>query len=280
MKTGRTFWMPPLVVAMSTVAFAAAPIQLPVDEIDGEIIQPKPEPGENISEIRVERTACLGACPQDEIVLRADGTAQYQGKLFTEKTGTYTSRVNTGDWQKLAAIFDAQFFELKDFDSVAPPDKPSFITTAVRNGESKKVVNYGDVAPQLWNLQMVIRGVASQIKWKKVAMKGKSGVWGNATLSMIGGAAPPPGMRIKPNLSPMQNTPIVVETPDGKEIARATTDKDGDFEIALPPGDYFLFPGAHKDGENAMPFIRSRQPVTVKANRWTQAQVVSTVAMP
>ena len=34
--------------------------------------------------------------------------------------------------------------------------------------------------------------------------------------------------------------PLIVLSPDGKEIARVTADENGKYRVALPPGDYIL----------------------------------------
>jgi hypothetical protein len=58
--------------------------------------------------------------------------------------------------------------------------------------------------------------------------------------------------------------PLRVSSQDGqKEIARVTADKDGNYRVALPPGDYVLdVQGRGRGGVRAKP-----QPFTIASNK-------------
>jgi hypothetical protein len=66
---------------------------------------------------------------------------------------------------------------------------------------------------------------------------------------------------------PYQAT-LMVLRPNGQEVMRFETDKDGRFRVALPPGEYILHPESH----NVMPFA-AEQTFTVSPGEFTQVIV-------
>lgn len=127
--------------------------------------------GEQITEVTLERTACFGTCPAYKITLRRDGTATYVGMEYVERKGTYNGKFY--GFERLAQFIEARgFFDLKDNYSINATDLPSAITTVVRAGQRKTVINYGDVGPlELWGVEKVIDGVMANTKWQKVSDK-------------------------------------------------------------------------------------------------------------
>ena len=122
----------------------------------------------DLSEIRLERTACFGSCPIDTVVLRPDGTASYEGKRFVDRIGEYEGTFAQDDFRKLAAEFEAiGFFQLNDRYRRPITDQPSRITSATRGASVKKVDNYGNAGPRnLKDLEDRILKVAQTITWK------------------------------------------------------------------------------------------------------------------
>src|SRR3954471_18160639 len=96
-----------------------------------------------ITEIRLERTPCYGTCPVDEVVLRPDGTAEYIGKRFVERTGRYEGTFDGADFARIARLMEAKgFFDLMDRYTKPITDNPSLITSATRGDRTKRVENY------------------------------------------------------------------------------------------------------------------------------------------
>ena len=153
-----------------------------------------------VTEISLQRTPCMGECPVDQLVLRADGTATYTGVANVERMGNYTGTFykrpatkpepKTGAFELPEGVDELvptppdyftglvelmqlnKFFERKasygegedGFD-----DFSAVIISAVRKGERKTVTNRtirGSIA--LWGIEMAMRGVAADIKWQKV----------------------------------------------------------------------------------------------------------------
>jgi hypothetical protein len=119
---------------------------------------------DQITEVTLERTACFGTCPAYKVTLRSDGTIIYEGREFVEMKGTYKGEVYAFD--RLARFILAQgFFNLKDDYSINATDLPSAITSVVRGGKRKKVLDYGGAGPlELWGIEMAIDGVLKNAK--------------------------------------------------------------------------------------------------------------------
>src|SRR5690242_20304163 len=67
-----------------------------------------------VTEVRLQRTACFGTCPVDEVVLRTDGTASYCGERFVDRVGRYRGSVPPEQLAQLARqLQEARFFRLK-----------------------------------------------------------------------------------------------------------------------------------------------------------------------
>jgi hypothetical protein len=127
-----------------------------------------------ITEIRLERTECLGKCPIDEVVLRADGTATYVGTRFVDRLGRHEGKVARADFEKLASMMESKgFFALKDQYDNTKCDQASLITTATRDGEAKRVRDYAKAGPEeLKAIEKEILKVMDGITWEK-APEGK-----------------------------------------------------------------------------------------------------------
>lgn len=69
---------------------------------------------------------------------------------------------------------------------------------------------------------------------------------------------------------PVPDRLVLIETPDGTVVARATTDQQGRFVLTLPPGTYTLL--VPPDG-NPFPIQRTSQQVTLVAGQTAQVTV-------
>ncbi len=131
------------------------------------------KPGE-LTEIRLERTPCFGACPIDAIVLRPDGTATYSGQRFVDRVGEFDGTFPREEFKKLVERIDAiGFFQFQERYARPITDQPSHITSASRDGKVKKVDNYGNAGPKdLRDLEDRILKVAQGITWTAPAKPG------------------------------------------------------------------------------------------------------------
>lgn len=72
-----------------------------------------------------------------------------------------------------------------------------------------------------------------------VTPQGESGIEGQALISPAG---PGPLRQGQSGSAPFQTTLAVLNTSDGREVARVQTGSDGRFRISLPPGEYTIGP--------------------------------------
>ena len=64
-----------------------------------------------VDQIRLEQHQCYGWCPIDQLVLRADGSAEYSGLAHVKRYGDYAAHFQPGDLNTLADFIDAHGFE-------------------------------------------------------------------------------------------------------------------------------------------------------------------------
>ena len=184
-----------------------------------------------ITEITLQRTWCYGPCPIDGIVLRADGTAQFSGKMNTGRTGDYKGTFWKGEFEQLTRWLESQgFFAMKDSYGEANIDAPDQIISVVRSGKRKTVTNHMGGSLVFWGMERTIRGVASDIAWQAES-SGIRGVatWRPKTSSEFPG---PPAFR------GLSKQTVIVRPAGDKQEFLLRTDEDGKFEIALRPGTY------------------------------------------
>jgi len=99
--------------------------------------------------ITLERTACFGECPVYTLEFLADGTVNYYGEMFVEKTGEHTWKIDQKAINKLnEAIGKYNYFELEEDipeEFSETTCQPSCITSVeLQDGTYRKIHNdYG-----------------------------------------------------------------------------------------------------------------------------------------
>lgn len=197
-----------------------------------------------ITEILLERTWCYGSCPVDRLLLRADGTAEYTGLENTPRTGRFTGKFWTGDFDQLAQwLVTEDFFALNARYGSPNVDTPDSLIRVVRGGESKSVINHSiNHSLQVWGMENVIRAVAADIAWQPAL----SGVRGEAR--------PNAWISIYPEKQGY--------APSGmKERFAVRADAAGRFELALPAGTYGIAEGMRGTDTRSL---------AVESNRFTE----------
>ena len=115
---------------------------------------------DQITEVTLERTSCFETCPDYKVTLQRDGTIIYEGRRFVQMMGTYKGEAYYG-FDRLAQLILAQkYFDMKDKYSRPITDMPSAITSVVRAGKRKTIVDYAETGPiELWGVEMAIDGI-------------------------------------------------------------------------------------------------------------------------
>lgn len=193
--------------------------------------QPKPDAAIQITEITLRRTPCYGPCPVDELVLNADGTAQYTGKMNAMRIGQYKGTFWKGEFEQLARWIGTQeFFAMPDSYGWGNPDGSDQIISAVRGGQRKTVVNHIGNSVAVWGMERAIRGVAADIAWQPEL----SGIRGIVTWRP---KAAPELLR-PPSFRAFSKQTVIVRSAGDRQEFMLRTDEAGKFEIALRPGTY------------------------------------------
>lgn len=78
----------------------------------------------------------------------------------------------------------------------------------------------------------------------RVTPQAESGIEGEAVISP---ASPGPQRQGQPGSAPYRTTLAVVNTADGREVARVQTGPDGRFRVSLPPGEYTIGPSPEEE---------------------------------
>lgn len=186
-------------------------------------------PTAGLTEIILERTWCYGACPIDELVLRADGMAVYTGKENTPLHGMFSGSFAKEEFDRLARwLVGEGFLEMKAIYGSPNADTPTEVIRVARGADSKSIINNSlDRSEVLAGMGQVIRGAAAGISWQPV----RSGIRAVASWKAAG-----------QDWQPLANSQIVVYPPDGKQEFTVGTDAEGRFEIPLLPGTYKIDP--------------------------------------
>ncbi len=69
---------------------------------------------------------------------------------------------------------------------------------------------------------------------------------------------------------PVPNRQVMIETPGGAVVTKATTDQNGRFQVALAPGTYEV---QVAPGTSPFPIQRARQSVTITAGQMVKIQI-------
>jgi uncharacterized protein DUF6438 len=133
--------------------------------------------------ITLERTVCFGTCPKYTLIVKANGSVNFDGMKFTNKIGKAKGKINSGKIRQLIAeIKNAGFFELKDkYETgndgcLIATDHSSAILTIQMSGRKKTINHYlgcydpdsdnRAVFPQaLYNLENKIDEIVGTERW-------------------------------------------------------------------------------------------------------------------
>lgn len=129
-----------------------------------------------VTEIHLQRVPGLGVGPADRLVLKADGTALYTGVSRVERVGEYRGSISQKSFARLVKqLRSAKFFELDaSYRGTIPGtrrpvlDAPGIIVSAVCDGKTKTVADYGYGGPEaLQALQHAILDILKTHSWRK-----------------------------------------------------------------------------------------------------------------
>jgi hypothetical protein len=120
--------------------------------------------------ITLTRSVCFGFCPAYRVTINGDGEVVYVGERFVNVAGERRARISQAEVQALLRRFDdIRFNELRDEYRAHVTDMPTYTITLERNGERKRVVDYGGrhagMPAAVTELENEIDRVANTAQW-------------------------------------------------------------------------------------------------------------------
>ena len=123
-----------------------------------------------IDEITLERFGHAPSAPFYNVELSKNGTVTYAGEFNVARIGTFTAKIDTGDFQRLEEMLNRfRYFEMNDLYP-AGVDASAVKTSALRAGQRKTIQDgQGSAAPvELWAIEMAIDGMIANVNdWKQ-----------------------------------------------------------------------------------------------------------------
>jgi ankyrin repeat protein len=97
----------------------------------------------NTLKITLQRTGCLGACPDYRVEVHGNGTVLYNGGAHVTFTGKHSGMVSVDNVLELVKWFEqADYFSLRDEYTASVTDCPAFTTSIEFDGKRKQVLDY------------------------------------------------------------------------------------------------------------------------------------------
>ena len=205
--------------------------------------------------------------PGEKILLRSDGTAICFGSDLKDNPGVgeYRGTFPLDEFQRLAETFSTNgFFELKEQYPTHYVDGTALYSiTVVTDNQPEKLmlVGMGRVPAVLSRLKSAIHQAASRVAWHE----GPSGVRG---VLIMQNAEPPP-----------ENSTVEVQSLNnlfGPSSITFPVDKQGCFEMPLPPGSYQLTPGLTIPTKLGYALFWDSSTVIVLPNQFTSLKILCT----
>lgn len=123
----------------------------------------------DISKIDFKAEACFGECPIFEMTILADGTANYDAKMFNKQKGQFKTIIKKVQLDSLmTSIENIDFFSLKNSYSTSWTDHPTYyLTVSLKNGQTKTIMDYGPSGPdKLEKVHDLIFSLRETQDWK------------------------------------------------------------------------------------------------------------------
>lgn len=118
--------------------------------------------------MQLERTACMGPCPVDQITVYTDGRMEYKGGENATRQGIYVGRLTAAERKRLIAKFDAaNFFAFQDSYVSNKLDYPTKYITYWKAGKSKRIRDYDGAPAALKALEAELIKLIKADRWQQ-----------------------------------------------------------------------------------------------------------------
>lgn len=119
--------------------------------------------------VYLERTPCYGQCPMYKFKIYNSGYAQYEGKRFVEKLGTYETRLSAAVLNEIKAkVKEINYFGFKDQYPKTASDFPSVKTAIIIDGKRKEIMNGTGAPSALREFEKYLDSLKDGAEWKQV----------------------------------------------------------------------------------------------------------------
>lgn len=163
-------------ILLACVALATTACQPATPPSGGE---PSAEPGEGEAiVIGQQGTICFGTCPEYKLILRSDGSAEYQGGRFAPREGYYEAEVDPAVVAALAqSAEDMGYFDLEDDYDEMVTDVPTTFSY-LQVGDRRKAIRDRFGAPDaLHAYEQEVYETAETLDWQPVATPQEDPIW-------------------------------------------------------------------------------------------------------
>lgn len=120
--------------------------------------------------VQLERTACMGPCPVDQLTVYTDGRLEYEGGAHAPRLGLYAGRLSVVERQQLVAKFEAaNFFAFQDSYVAPVSDLPTQYLTYWQGDRTKRIRDYAGAPAALKELEAELIKLIEADRWQKTA---------------------------------------------------------------------------------------------------------------
>ncbi|GAA0549717.1 hypothetical protein LX66_4397 [Chitinophaga japonensis] len=123
----------------------AQPIDTLVYRFNGFIEYNAAPPRYKIKSVRLATTTCLGTCPEYNLVVNSDRTADYNAGYYTGKSGHFTGIIDERSFNELMQLIDYIHVQsLSENYAIEATDYPTAILKVIfEDGQEKLIQDYG-----------------------------------------------------------------------------------------------------------------------------------------
>jgi hypothetical protein len=115
--------------------------------------------------ITLERTGCLGTCPDYKVSIQSDGALKYEGRFYVHVKGIREKKVPLQVVQRLAQKLREEDFFRWEEKKVVCIDFPETHITATLNGTRKHVVECCNTPGKILKLANEIEMITGVKRW-------------------------------------------------------------------------------------------------------------------
>ncbi|MGY2131209.1 DUF6438 domain-containing protein [Hymenobacter sp. HD11105] len=121
--------------------------------------------------MQLERTACMGPCPVDQLTVYSDGRMTYKGGANAPRTGSFAGQLTPAERKELTAKFDAaKFFAFQDSYVSTLSDLPTRYITYWQGTKSKRIRNYDGAPAALLALEVELLNLIKADRWRQTVI--------------------------------------------------------------------------------------------------------------